>query len=165
MASTLACGSLSLASCRARATRLLSRASHSASTSRPKRSSKGSAATSACCCWSVQACAIAGSLRMCSLSSVGVESIGPPLRVVVPATHVLVDGSEDERRRHGLERHTVETVLEDGVHMAIGARADGEGAGTGGLKPGGADPPAQTKQAETGAVALLGMRSIGEDHG
>ena len=76
-----------------------------------------------------------------------------------------MDGSEGERLS-GLGRgQTVEPVLGDGVDVAVGADADGQGASTGGLKPGGAVAAAEAEQPGAGAVALLGMRTITEDGG
>src|SRR5438876_5462336 len=89
MASTHASESLSLASCSARARRLFSRASHSASTRRPKRSSKARAVMSAWCCCSVHAAAMASSLSAWSFSSVGAVSIVAPSLVVVPPTEMF----------------------------------------------------------------------------
>ena len=57
----------------------------------------------------------------------------------------------------------VEAVLEHGVDVAVGAGADGDGAGAGGLQPGLAIALAEPEEAETRAVALLGMRAVGED--
>jgi hypothetical protein len=49
--------------------------------------------------------------------------------------------------------------------VAVGAGADGLGPGTGGLEPGGAVAAAEAEQPQAGAVALLGMRAVGEDGG
>src|ERR1700674_4475033 len=124
MASMQAWESLSLASCRARVRRLFSRAIHSASTSRPKRSSKARAVMSAWCCCSVQAAARAASLSAWSYWSVGALSIGTPLLVVVPAPHVFVDGREGELRR-GRGAEPIEAVLEDGIDVPVGTGLDG----------------------------------------
>ena len=49
--------------------------------------------------------------------------------------------------------------------MAVGADADGQRPGTGGLEAGGAVAAAEAEQPQAGAVALLGMRAVGEDGG
>jgi hypothetical protein len=54
-------------------------------------------------------------------------------------------------------------VFEDGVDVAIGADADGQGARTSGFEPGGAVAAAEAEQAQVGAVALLGTLTVGED--
>src|SRR4249920_3473316 len=130
MASMQAWGILSLASCRARVSRLFSRARHSASTSNAKRSSKDSAIRSGCPCCSVQAVAMVPSLRTWSCSSVGAVSMerDPPLLVVVSSAQMFVSGVEGELPLGlGGEGEPVEAVLEDGVDVAVGARLDGAG--------------------------------------
>ncbi len=78
---------------------------------------------------------------------------------------MLVGGSKRELLG-GLGRgQAVEPVLEDRVDVAVGADADEQRAGTGGLEAGGAVAAAEAEQPEAGAVALLGMRAIGEDGG
>src|SRR3989338_7628206 len=124
-----ACESLSLASWRARARRLFSRASHSASTRSPKRSSKASAVMSAWCCCSVQAAAMAASLSAWRLSSVGALSIDAPLLVVVPAARVFGAGGEGGLGCGRGGGEAVEAVLEDRIDVAVGAGVDGAGAG------------------------------------
>ena len=57
----------------------------------------------------------------------------------------------------------VEAVLEDGIDVAVGAGAGGQGARTRRFQARGAIPLAQAEQPEAGAEALLGMRAIGED--
>src|SRR5262245_1129955 len=57
----------------------------------------------------------------------------------------------------------IEVVVEDGFDRSVGARADGDGAGGGGLEPLGAERLDQADDAETGAEALLGMRLVLED--
>src|SRR5712691_2822684 len=47
--------------------------------------------------------------------------------------------------------------------MPVGARADSDGPGTGGLEAGVAIAFGETKDPEAGAVALLGVRPIGKD--
>ena len=83
------------------------------------------------------------------------------LLVVVPPADMPVDGSEGE----GLDRRgrgqPVESVLEDGVDMTVGADADGQGPSTGGLEAGGAVAAAEAEQSQAGAVPLLGMRAVG----
>src|SRR3990167_8718016 len=54
-------------------------------------------------------------------------------------------------------------MFEDRVDMPIGARADGDGAGAGGLEAGVAVALGEAQDPEAGAVALLGVRPIGED--
>src|SRR5919106_5057321 len=153
MASRHACESLSLASCRARARRLFSRASHSASTRRPKRSSKPRAVMSAWCCCSVHAAAMAASLSAWSFSSVGALSMIAPLLVVGPATQVFVDGRDGEQRCGRRRREPVEAVLEDRIDVAVGARLGGDGAGARGLKPRRAVALGQAQDAEARAIA------------
>src|SRR3990172_1237773 len=164
MASMHACESLSLASCRARTRRLFSRAPHSASTRRPKRSSKARAVRSACCCCAVQAAAMASSLRAWRCSIVGAVSIaGSPSLVVGRSAEMVVGRGEGELRgglRHG---EAVEAVLEHGIDVAIGTGADDDRPRTGRLQPGLAIARAQPQEAEARAVALLGMRAIRED--
>src|SRR5688572_24648368 len=76
---------------------------------------------------------------------------------------MLVDGNESELR-NGLERRqAIQPVLEDRVHVPIGAGADGERAGAGGFEPGGPVAPAEPEQPEARAVALFRMRTVGED--
>ena len=78
---------------------------------------------------------------------------------------MLVGGSERELLgRLGLGQ-AVEPVLEDRVDVAVGADADDQSAGTGGLEAGGAIAAAEAEQPEAGTVALLGMRTLGEDGG
>src|SRR5437899_7565690 len=158
-----ACESLSLASCRARTSRLFSRASHSASTRSPKRSSKARAVMSAWCCCSVHAAAMAVSLSAWSFSSVGAVSIGALSLVVGPAPHVFVDGGEGERRRGRRRGEPVEAVLEDRVDVAIGAGLDGAGPGARRFEPLQAVALGQAQDAEARAIALLGMRTVRED--
>src|SRR5437870_9220025 len=163
MASTHASESLSLASCSARARRLFSRASHSASTSRPKRSSKARAVMSAWCCCSVHAVAMASSLSAWSFSSVGALSIVAPSLVVVPPAEMFVDRCEGELRCGLWPGEPVEAVLQDRVHMAIGAGLDGAGAGAGGLEPRRAVVLGQPQDTEARAIALLGTGTIREN--
>jgi hypothetical protein len=54
-------------------------------------------------------------------------------------------------------------VLEDRVDVAVGADADRQGAGARGLEARGAVATAEPEQAQAGAIALLGMRTVGED--
>jgi hypothetical protein len=49
--------------------------------------------------------------------------------------------------------------------VTVGADADGQSPGTGGLEAGGAITAAEAEQPEAGAVALLGVRAVGEDGG
>src|SRR3972149_3188230 len=153
-----ACESLSLASWSARAVRLFSRASHSASTRSPKRSSKVRAAHSALRCWSCQAAAMAVSLRLWSCSIVGAVSI----RMILPGSSSGPadapglgrggwGGGEWGRGRGGAE--AVEAVLEDGIDVAVGAGAGGQGARTRRFQARGAIPLAQAEQPEAGAEA------------
>ena len=65
-------------------------------------------------------------------------------------------------RRRG-ERDLIEAVLEDGVDVAIGAGGDTARPGARGFEPRGAVALGQAQDAETGAIALLGMRPVGED--
>src|SRR5437867_841874 len=158
-----ACESLSLASCRARASRLFSRASHSASTRSPKRSSKARAVMSAWCCCSVHAAAMAVSLSAWSFSSVGAVSIGAPFTGSRPGPARVRGRGEGERRR-GRERcEPVEAVLEDRIDVAIGAGLDGAGPGARRFEPLPAVALGQAQDAEARAIALLGMRTVRED--
>src|SRR5437899_274603 len=163
MASMLAWASFSFASWSARPRRLFSRASHSASTSRPKRSSKASAVASACCCCSVHAVAIAPSLSAWSLSSVGAVSIGTPSLVIVPATEVFVGRREGERQADLGARDAVEAMFEHRVDVPIRPRADGAGAGTGRLEPQGAVALGEAQNAQARAIPLFRMRTVRED--
>ena len=70
---------------------------------------------------------------------------------------------EGERRRRLQPGEAVEAVLEHGVDVAVGAGADGNRAGAGGLQPILAVARAEPQQTEARAVALLGMRTIRED--
>src|SRR5229473_1280361 len=155
MASRHACESLSFSSCKARARRLFSRARHSASMRRPKRSSKARAVMSAWCCCSVHAAAMAASLRAWSCSSVGAVSIVAPSLVVVPSAQVFVDGREGERRRGLGPRDAVEAVLEDRVDVAIGAGLHGAGARAGRFEPLRTVALGQPQDAQARAIALL----------
>ena len=83
--------------------------------------------------------------------------------LVVPRpAQVFVDGAR-ERGRGRRQPEVIEPMFEDGVDMPVGARADGDGAGAGGLQPGGPVALDEAEDAETGAVALLGVRAVGED--
>ena len=54
-------------------------------------------------------------------------------------------------------------MLEDGVDVAIGARLDGAGARARGFQPVAAVALGEAQDAEARAIALLGVRAIGED--
>src|SRR5262245_1204048 len=163
MASKQACESLSLASWSARTRRLFSRATHSASTSKARRSSKARAVMSAWRCCSVHAAARASSLRAWSFSSVGALSIGAPLLVVVPSAQVFVDRGEGELREGLGLGESIEAVLQDRIDMTIGAGLDRAGAGAGGLEPPRAIALGETQDPQAGAIALLRMRTIREN--
>src|SRR5262245_22349055 len=163
MASMQAWGSLSLASCSARTRRLFSRATHSASTSKARRSSKASAVMSAWCCCSVHAAARASSFRAWSFSRVGALSIVAPSLVVGPAADVLVDRDEGELRGRLRPSEPVEAVLQDRIDMAIGARLDGTGARASGLEPLRAIALGEAQEPQARAIALLGMGPIREN--
>src|SRR5438128_2017838 len=76
---------------------------------------------------------------------------------------MFVGGGQGEWRR-GLRRgEPIEAVLEHGVDMPVGAGADRDGAGAGGLQARLAIPLAEPQEAEARAVALLGMRAVGEN--
>src|SRR6516164_577004 len=139
--------------------RRCSRAIHSASTSKPKRSSKCSAACSVdprCCS---KACAIAERCKTWSFSIVGWVSIN--LLVVGGAPQILVGQRRTGRRL--VERESVLLVLEnvlDGA-KAIGAQVFGALAGR--VQTIGAMLAPEAHQPETGPVALLGVRPSVED--
>ena len=61
------------------------------------------------------------------------------------------------------ERDLIEAVLEDRVDVAIGAGGDAARAGARGFQPGRAVALGQAQDAEARAIALLGMRAVGED--
>ena len=78
---------------------------------------------------------------------------------------MLVGGSKRELLG-GLGRgQAVEPVLEDRVDVTVGADADRQRPGTGGLEAGGAIAAAEAEEPQAGAVALLGVRAVGEDGG
>src|SRR6266403_1415492 len=119
MASMHASESLSLASCSARARRLFSRASHSASTRRPKRSSKARAVMSASCCCSVHAAAMAASLSAWSFSSVGAGAGGfKPLGAVAL-------GEPQDAEARAIALLGMRTVREDRLDQRGRLGADG----------------------------------------
>ena len=91
MPSTHAWPSFNLAAWSVRVKRAFSRATHSACTSRAKRSSKLSEVQLASCCWAVQAAARAVSFSCWSWSIVGGFSIGGsfPLRVDIASSPLL----------------------------------------------------------------------------
>ena len=160
-------GYRSLAVCSRRCSLRCSRAVHSMSTSRPRRSSKLSAAASSLWsyCWTASARAL--SFMALSFSSVCSMSIGPPRggrRIVGSAADVGV-----HRRRGRLGRRLQgQTVLgrsEDVLDGAIAIRLKGHGAGARGLKPDVAVLPAQAHDPQTGAIALLGVRPAAEQLG
>ncbi len=74
-------------------------------------------------------------------------------------------GGHEGELRGGLggERQAIEAVFEDGVHVPVGAGLDGAGARAGRFEPGAAVALGQAQDAQTGAIALLGMRAVGED--
>ena len=57
----------------------------------------------------------------------------------------------------------IEVVVEDGFHRTVGARADVDGALRCGFQTLGAMGTGQPNNAETGAKALFGMRTLFED--
>ena len=81
--------------------------------------------------------------------------------VVLGAPDVVVeDGLALRGLGHG---HLVEPLLEDLFDRGVMARADLQRARGRGFQPFGAKPLAQAEDADAGAVALLGMRLIGDD--
>src|SRR5947208_13095523 len=62
-------------------------------------------------------------------------------------------------------RPSIEAVLQDRLDRAVGAGADVEPAIAGRLEPLGAVLALQAQDAETGPVALLGVRAAGQDGG
>src|SRR5215467_5074247 len=60
-------------------------------------------------------------------------------------------------------RRSVELVIEDRAHRAIGQGADLDGSGRGGFEASGAERPKQADDAETGAEALFRMRPTLQD--
>lgn len=83
-------------------------------------------------------------------------------QVVVRSAYVAVIGRERER---GLlfERDLIESFLENGLHRAVGERADRMCAGARGFQTRGRVAVAETKQTEAGAIALLGMTTRFQD--
>ncbi len=59
----------------------------------------------------------------------------------------------------------VESLFEDGLDTFVTMRAEVECAGTGGIEPLIAVGVGEAQYAETGTIALLGMRSFGDDPG
>ena len=57
----------------------------------------------------------------------------------------------------------IEVVVEDGFDRAVGARADVDGAFRGGFEAFGAIGTGEPDDAQTGAKALFGMRTLFED--
>jgi len=83
--------------------------------------------------------------------------------VVLPPANLCVGGQERELGWGDRPGQPVEAMFEDGVDMPVGARADGDGPGTGGLEAGVAVAFGKTQDAEARAVALLGVRPVRED--
>src|SRR5215204_735790 len=139
-----------------------SRAVHSVSTSKPRRSSKlSSAYWLELRCWS-NASAIAIKRRAWSFSIVGFVSIS--LLVIRGATHVLVR-ERRSRRRGVLEREPVLLVGENVLDRAQTVGAESLRPITRGLEPISPVDPAEAHQPETRAVALFRMRAALEDAG
>src|SRR5579859_2726517 len=167
MSSMHAAARRSLASRKRRVRRLFSRASHSASRSRPKRSSKESRAISELdCCW-VHASTIASRRSAFSFSIVGSLSISiPPSVVIFLSANVLVWRRRWLRWGGGLgQRRAIEPGLQDRFDALVGAGAHDERAMTRGLQPLGPVPFAEPHDAEARAVAVLGVRALGDDRG
>ena len=72
---------------------------------------------------------------------------------------------QDRRSVRGalLRGTPIEVVVEDGFHRTVGARADVDGALRCGFQTLGAMGTGQPNNAETGAKALFGMRTLFED--
>src|SRR6516162_9825464 len=89
------------------------------------------------------------------------EQLGSPLMVVARLADVGVEQRDlvDGRWR----RTSVELVIEDRAHRAIGQGADLDGSGRGGFEASGAKRPHQADDAQTGAEALFGMRPTLQD--
>ena len=81
--------------------------------------------------------------------------------LVVLRTAQVGMGDARERRRGGRQPEPVEAMFEDRVDMPVGARADGDGAGTRGLEAGVAVAFGEAQDAQARAVALLGVRPVG----
>ena len=70
-------------------------------------------------------------------------------------------GARDRAAGGGLdERDAIEPMLEDGVDVAVGTGADGEGPRTGRFQPRVAVALTEPQEPQAGAVALLGMRAV-----
>src|SRR5450631_160669 len=155
----------SLASFSKRTSRLFSRAMHSASTSKPRRSSKDSWARSEVFCWSVHAAAKASRRRARNLVKVGSVSISrsPSVVVLRSADVFVIQDRGGGRLRARPQGHTVEAVFQDRIDVAIGARSDGHAPCARSFEAGISVAFAEPKNAEAGAIALLGVRPIGKD--
>ena len=78
---------------------------------------------------------------------------------VARAAHV---GMVDNWRAFGLRRGAVEIVGEDGSDALGGERANRDGPGGDGFRPGGVEPAVEPQHAQAGPKALLGMGAVGE---
>ena len=149
----------------ARLIRLFSRCIHSASTSRPRRSSKDE---------------LRGVRLLLLLEPGGGHAVEPHRlqflqgRFVEQNRVLLFSGSSRARARSRARataggrgrlgrREPVEAVLQDRLDVPVRPRAGGQGARARRLEPLGAVALAQPQDAEARAVALLGMRPLGED--
>ena len=68
----------------------------------------------------------------------------------------------DDWRAPGLRRGAVEIVGQDGGDTRGGERADRDGPGGDGFRPGRVEPAVEAPHTQAGAKALLGMGAAGE---
>src|ERR1700687_2378597 len=100
-----------------------------------------------------------------SWSSIGwVSTVHSPygLMVVAGSADVGVEDRDDVGRR-SVRGLAIELVVEDRAHRAVGQRTDLDGARGRRFEAIGAERPHQAHDAETGAEALLRMRSALQD--
>ena len=120
----------------------------------------------ACAAAPCQAAAMASSRRALELleGRFVEHAVVPPSVVVVAARgRSRARRATSPRRRSSAGGQPVEAVLQDRLDVAVGARAGGERARARGLEPLVAVALGQPQDAQAGAVALLGVRPLGED--
>src|SRR3989338_3702266 len=156
-----------LAECRRRAVRRrwsslrCSRPLHSASMSRPRRSSKLRALLWVEASWRWKTSTMKNIFMAFMRSRVGWVSIVSVSLEVGRAADVVVRGQGGGGGV--VERHAVESGGEDVLDGAVAVSAEAVGAGAGGFQPVGAARLAQPQQAQAGAVTLFGVGAAGED--